>query len=419
MESILARKSFRRLLTCVSLLTFLFLPCFPTVSVLAAQPVSDSFLSDVPAGESVAEAAAEAAAGPQVDAPAALVMEASTGTVLYEQNADEKRPPASVTKVMTLLLIFEALDAGQISLDDTVTTSEHAASMGGSQVFLETGEPQTVDTLIKCIAVASGNDAAVAMAEYIAGSEEAFVAKMNERAAALGMKNTHFVNCCGLDADGHETTARDIALMSRELTTKHPAIFDYTTIWMENITHVTTRGTSEFGLTNTNKLIRQYEGANGLKTGSTSKAGFCLSATATRNEISLIAVVMGCESSKSRTADVSALLDYGFSVCHLYTDQNPPALSPVPLHGGTTRTVSCRYEGSFSFVATSDISEDSLQKKLRLDDDLTAPVKKGQKIGSLDYYHDGTKLGTVSILAEETVPEARYTDCLIRLLRSL
>ena len=188
---------------------------------------------------------------------------------------------------------------------------------------------------------------------------------------------------------------------------------------MENITHVTTRGTSEFGLTNTNKLIRQYEGANGLKTGSTSKAGFCLSATATRNEISLIAVVMGCESSKSRTADVSALLDYGFSVCHLYTDQNPPALSPVPLHGGTTRSVSCRYEGSFSFVATSDISEDSLQKKLRLDDDLTAPVKKGQKIGSLDYYHDGTKLGTVSILAEETVPEARYTDCLIRLLRSL
>ena len=301
-------------------------------------------------------------------------MEASTGAVLYEQDADLQKPPASVTKVMTLLLIFEAIDAGQITLTDSVTTSEHAASMGGSQVFLEAGESQTVETMIKCIAVASGNDAAVAMAEHIAGSEDAFVAKMNERAAALGMKNTHFVNCCGLDAEEHYTSARDIAIMSRELTVNHPEIFDYTTIWMENITHVTTRGSSEFGLTNTNKLIRQYEGATGLKTGSTSKAGFCLSATATRNDISLIAVVMGCESSKARIAASSALLDYGFSVCHLYTDENPPALSPIPLRGGTKDTLSCRYANDFSCVATSDIDTSKIEKKLTTDGNLTAPV---------------------------------------------
>lgn len=357
--------------------------------------------------------------GFHVDAPSAIVMEASTGAVLYEQDADLQKPPASVTKVMTLLLIFEAIDAGQITLTDSVTTSEHAASMGGSQVFLEAGESQTVETMIKCIAVASGNDAAVAMAEHIAGSEDAFVAKMNERAAALGMKNTHFVNCCGLDAEEHYTSARDIAIMSRELTVNHPEIFDYTTIWMENITHVTTRGSSEFGLTNTNKLIRQYEGATGLKTGSTSKAGFCLSATATRNDISLIAVVMGCESSKARIAASSALLDYGFSVCHLYTDENPPALSPIPLRSGTKDTLSCRYANDFSCVATSDIDTSKIEKKLTTDGNLTAPVKEGQKIGSLTYYYNGAKLGSVSVLSTENIPKAHYIDYFHRLILAL
>lgn len=353
------------------------------------------------------------------DAPSALVMEASTGTILYEQNADEPRPPASVTKVMTLLLIFDAITSGQISLKDTVTVSEYAASMGGSQVFLEAGETQTVDTMIKCIAVASGNDACVAMAEYVAGSEQAFVDKMNARATELQMKNTHFVNCCGLDADDHYTSARDIAIMSRELTTKYPQIFDYTTIWMENITHVTRRGSSEFGLTNTNKLIRQYEGATGLKTGSTSKAGFCLSATATRNNISLIAVVMGCDSSKARISASSSLLDYGFSVCHIYTDDTPPTLPAVPVRGGTTQQITCHYAQNFSHIATSEIDQTKITKKINLNTDIKAPIKKGEKIGTLDYYYGDTKLGSISILSNEAVKKAHYIDYLRQLILSL
>lgn len=375
------------------------------------------FIPEIPATSASAET--DANTGFHVEASSAIVMEASTGTVLYEQDADLQKPPASVTKVMTLLLIFEAIDSGQITLTDTVTTSEHAASMGGSQVFLEAGESQTVETMIKCIAVASGNDACVAMAEHIAGSEDAFVAKMNARAAALGMKNTHFVNCCGLDADDHYTSARDIAIMSRELTTKHPEIFDYTTIWMENITHVTTRGSSEFGLTNTNKLIRQYDGATGLKTGSTSKAGFCLSATATRNDISLIAVVMGCDSSKTRISAASSLLDYGFSVCHIYTDDNPPALPAVPVRGGTARQISCRYADYFSYIATADLDESKISAKINMDSAIKAPVKEGQKIGTLDYYYEDKKLGSVSIVSKDTVAKAHYMDYLKQLIFAL
>lgn len=445
MNHYLVRKNIFRMLSFFSVLLLLFLPTVPSSAVSAsfdnaAFPSPGNVLAETPADGSSSSASGSSASentaagtessssgddtagagtGFHVDAPCAIVMEASTGTVLYEQDADLQKPPASVTKVMTLLLIFEALDAGQISLTDTVTTSEHAASMGGSQVFLEAGESQTVETMIKCIAVASGNDACVAMAEYIAGSEDAFVAKMNERAAALGMTNTHFVNCCGLDADGHYTSARDIAIMSRELTINHPEIFDYTTIWMENITHVTTRGSSEFGLTNTNKLIRQYEGATGLKTGSTSKAGFCLSATATRNDISLIAVVMGCDSSKARIAASASLLDYGFSVCRIFTDNNPPALPAVPVRGGTAEEITCRYERNFSHVATSDLDESKIEKKLVMDDTVKAPVKEGQKIGTLDYYYDGTKLGSVAVLSGETVPKAHYTDYFQRLVLAL
>ena len=229
----------------------------------------------------------------QITSPSALLMEASTGTILYEKDADTRRHPASVTKIMTLLLIFEAIEEGKISLEESAVTSAHAKSMGGSQVFLEEGESQTVETLIKCIVIASGNDAAVTMAEHIAGTEEAFVAKMNEKAKALGMENTHFEDCCGLtDSTEHYTSARDIAIMTRELTTRFPKIFEYSKIWMENITHVTRNGSSEFGLTNTNKLLRSFEGCTGLKTGSTSMAKFCLSATATRNNIDLISVIM-------------------------------------------------------------------------------------------------------------------------------
>ena len=252
----------------------------------------------------------------------AVLMEASTGKILFEKASHEKRSPASVTKIMTVLLAFEALENGQIHLEDEVVTSAYAKSMGGSQVFLEEGEKQTVQTLLKCILVSSGNDASVALAEYIAGSEMEFVNKMNEKAKKLGMNDTHFVDCCGLtDSDDHYTSANDIALMSRELITRFPEVFDYTTIWMENITHVTQRGSSEFGLSNTNKLLRSYNGCNGLKTGSTSKALFCVSATALRNDIQLISVIMAGPDSKTRFKEAAQLLDYGFGKCRLYTDE--------------------------------------------------------------------------------------------------
>lgn len=402
MSNFLFRKSFLRIFSLLCFLLILFSWSFPVLAL------EESTSSNTQAETSF-----------HVDAPCALLMEASTGTVLFEQAADEERAPASVTKVMTLLLIFDALASGQISLNDTVSVSEHASSMGGSQVFLETGETQTVETMIKCIAVASGNDAAVAMAEYISGSEEAFVSKMNARAKELGMTHTHFINCCGLDAEGHYTSARDIALMSRELTTSYPAIFDYTTIWMENITHVTIRGSSEFGLTNTNKLIRQYDGATGLKTGSTSKAGFCLSATATKNDISLIAVVMGCSSSKVRIAATSALLDYGFSICHIFTDENPPVLSPVSVRQGAVDTISCEYDKTFSYVATQDFDASKIKRKLRWNKNITAPLKKGDAVGELIYYYDSKKLGSIFVMAKESVKKATYFDYFRKLVASL
>lgn len=402
MSNFLFRKSFLRIFSLLCFLLILFSWSFPVLAL------EESTSSNTQTETSF-----------HVDAPCALLMEASTGTVLFEQAADEERAPASVTKVMTLLLIFDALASGQISLNDTVSVSEHASSMGGSQVFLETGETQTVETMIKCIAVASGNDAAVAMAEYISGSEEAFVSKMNARAKELGMTHTHFINCCGLDAEGHYTSARDIALMSRELITSYPAIFDYTTIWMENITHVTIRGSSEFGLTNTNKLIRQYDGATGLKTGSTSKAGFCLSATATKNDISLIAVVMGCSSSKVRIAATSALLDYGFSICHIFTDENPPVLSPVSVRQGAVDTISCEYDKTFSYVATQDFDASKIKRKLRWNKNITAPLKKGDAVGELIYYYDSKKLGSIFVMAKESVKKATYFDYFRKLVASL
>ena len=256
-----------------------------------------------------------------IEAPSGILMEAQTGTVVYQKDADTRRSPASITKIMTLILIFDALDKGSLKMDDTVTTSAHAKSMGGSQVFLEEGEIQTVETLIKCIVIASGNDASVAMAEHICGSEQEFVRHMNERAEGLGMKNTHFEDCCGLtESPDHYTTARDIAIMSRELITKYPKILEYSSVWMENITHVTRQGTKEFGLTNTNKLIRSYEGCVGLKTGSTSIAKYCLSAVAKRNDITLIAVVMAAPDYKVRFKDAASMLNYGFSKCSLYID---------------------------------------------------------------------------------------------------
>ena len=347
-------------------------------------------------------------AGLQITAPSAILMEASTGQVIYEKNPDEQLPPASVTKVMTLLLIFDALESGQIGLEDEVTTSEYAASMGGSQVFLEPGETQTVETMIKCISVASANDACVAMAEYICGNEEEFVAQMNRRAGELGMENTHFVNCNGLDTDGHLTTARDIALMSRELIITYPQIYDYCKIWMENITHTTKKGTSEFGLTNTNKLIRKYEYATGLKTGSTSKAKFCVSATARKDGIDLIAVIMAAPDSKTRVKDAITLLNHGFGKCQCYEEKEVLSIEPVKVSKGVEKTVNVRQEKVFSYVDTTGANLSQIERKAEVKEPVRAPVKKGQKVGEVGYYLEEQKIGSVDIVAEETVEKMNY-----------
>lgn len=353
----------------------------------------------------------------QVSAPSAILMEASTGTVIYEKDADTARPPASVTKVMTMLLIFDALTEGKIHLEDEVSVSEFAASMGGSQVFLEPGEKQTVETLLKCISVASANDACVTMAEYISGSEDEFVRQMNERAKGLGMTHTHFVNCNGLDADGHETSARDIALMSRELITKYPQIHDYCTIWMENITHTTRKGTTEFGLANTNKLIRQYEYATGLKTGSTGQAKFCVSATGKKEDVELIAVIMAAEDSKARFKDAVTLLNYGFGKCKIYQDTSPKQLSPVKVEGGVKENVNCRYEKTFTYLDTNGEDLSKIENRVKMKKSLKAPVKKGQEAGKSIYSLNGKEIGSVPILTAESVKKAGFSDYLKKALR--
>lgn len=351
--------------------------------------------------------------GVEIESPSAILMEASTGTVLYEKAADEKRSPASVTKIMTALLIFEEIEAGKLKLTDEAVTSAHAKSMGGSQVYLEEGEKQTVETLIKCIMISSGNDAAVTMAEHIGGTEEEFVNRMNQRAGELGMKNTHFVDCCGLTEDPeHYTTARDIAIMSRELVTRFPQIYDYTTTWMENITHVTRQGTKEFGLTNTNKLLRSYEGCKGLKTGSTSIAKYCLSATAVRGGIELISVIMTAPDSKTRFANAAELLNYGFGKCALYTDKNEDMLPEIKVNRGTEDTAVCRYEGEFRYLDTAGADLSSIKKEIKLPAELEAPLKKGDAAGEAQYFLDGKQIGTVKLLVDKDVMKAGFLDYL-------
>ena len=345
--------------------------------------------------------------------PCALLMEASTGTVIYEKNADEQRTPASVTKIMTLLLIYDAIHAGKISLTDVVITSAHAKSMGGSQVFLEEGEQQTVETLIKCIVIASGNDATVAMAEYIAGTQDAFVQMMNEKAAALGMAHTHFVDCCGLTEDAsHYSSARDIAIMSRELILNYPDIFKYSGIWMEDMTHVTKQGTKTFTLTNTNKLLRQFDGCTGLKTGSTSIAKYCLSATAEKNQIQMIAVILGAPDSKTRFAEAAALLNYGYSQCSLYQDTPQTLLSPLPVTKGKFGEVHIEYQGSASYLSMTAEDFSNVQKEICLEEAIEAPFEKGTKVGEVSYTLEGREIATVDIVTGEGCPAANYWDCL-------
>lgn len=370
------------------------------VAVLAAVPVQSMCMYRVDAAE------------PDVESPSVILMEASTGKTVYEKNADETLHPASITKIMTLILIFDALSGNKITLDENVTVSEHAASMGGSQVFLEAGEKQTVNTMIKCISVASANDASVAMAEHIWGSEQTFVDKMNERAQGLGMSGTHFVNCCGLDTDGHMMTARDVAIMSRELITRYPQIHEYSGIWMDTITHSTRRGESEFGLSNTNKLIKQYEWATGLKTGSTGLAKCCLSATAEKDGIELIAVVMAAPNSKTRFKDAISLLNYGYGVVDIYRDNAWLSQEKIVVHGGKSDSVTCRKNNEFVYVFTEDTDTGRIKCTEEYADGLEAPVHEGDVVGQMVYELDGNILGTIDIVAADTVEKAGLGDCI-------
>ena len=347
-----------------------------------------------------------------IESPSALLMEVNSGQILYEKDGDIARRPASVTKLMTMLLAFEALDSGKLTLESVVTVSEHAASMGGSQVYLETNEQQTVEDILKCMIVSSANDAAVAMGETIAGSEEAFVQMMNERAKELGMNNTHFENACGLEAQGHMMSAKDIAILSRELLLRHPNVLDYTTIWMDSITHKTNKGESEFGLANTNKFLKKYEGASGLKTGYTSDAGFSMSATATRNGTTLIAVVMGSKTKDIRYSDAAKLLDYGFANCDIYEDNKVlDGNIHIEIEDGNKDYVTVKAKDSFHYVFVGNAKDKSVKKKLVIEK-TKAPINKGDIVARMEYYQGKELLGSIDIIAIKTVEKQKYCDTL-------
>ena len=374
-------------------------------------------------GSALAEEKTTSGGAVDISAVSAVLIEGSTGDIIYEKDKDKELVPASITKIMTLTLIFEALDNGKLTLETPVSVSEYAASMGGSQVFLEPNETQTVDTMIKCISIASANDAAVAMAEKIAGSEEAFVKKMNEKAVALGMKHTQFKNCTGLDDNiesGHFSSAYDVALMSRELITKHPEISNYSTVWMDTIIHKTKNGETEFGLTNTNKLVRFYDGITGLKTGSTSKAKYCLSASARREDMDLIAVIMAAPDHKKRFSEAQALLDYGFANCHIYRDTDiAQALKPVPVQGGKEDQVVPVPKSTFSYLLKNEDSSAAPTRKISYFDAQKAPLKKGAPVGSVEYYEKDKKIGSVVLAASKDIPAAGFTDYLLALTKKL
>ena len=349
----------------------------------------------------------------EINGKSGILMDVATGTVLFEQAPNEKLAPASVTKVMTMLLIMEAVDDGRIAMTDTVTASETAAAKGGSQVYLKVGETMTVREMLKSIAVSSANDCACAMAEHLAGSEGAFVEKMNEKAAQLGMTDTRFVNCTGLDdgpdAANHRTSARDIALMSRELMKNHPGIKEFTTIWMDTI-----RG-GTFGLSNTNKLIRFYPGATGLKTGFTSGAGYCLSATAQRDGMELIAVVMGAETSAKRNESCKQLLDYGFANYALYTPELTEA-APIPVKLGKAETVALQLEESGQLLVEKG-KKSSIYSEIYVETEVSAPVTKGQRLGTMTLRSGEQVLKEIPLVAGEEVPRLTFGDLLVKVLK--
>lgn len=384
----------KKILICMTLILALLSGVF---SVYASVPIDDDDGGDTDADTTPFT----------LDCKSALLMEAKSGMILYAQNENEALPPASVTKVMTMLLCMEEIDSGRMSLSDTVTASKNAVGMGGSQIYLKEGETMTVEDMLKSVVIASANDAAVALAEHICGSEEAFVKRMNARAAELGMKNTNFENTNGLDdtTTNHVTSALDIALMSRELI-KHEKILEYSSTWMDTIRD------GAFGLTNTNRLIRFYKGATGLKTGSTSKAGFCISATAERDGVELIAVIMGASSRDIRNDCAKTLFDYGFANYAMYT---APSFEhdPITVTGGVSPNVEIHADGFYTLVSKGDVSK--VEVKVSLPESLTAPVKAGDKIGEIVYELQGQEIGRASIYASSDVEKISFFEVLTRM----
>lgn len=343
----------------------------------------------------------EALAPEEITAPSALLMEAKTGKILYEKNSGDSRACASITKVMTLLLVMEALDSGKLNLNDTITASEHAASMGGSDIWLKAGETMSANDMIKATAVASANDAAVALAEHLCTTEEAFVEKMNQRAAELGMKDTVFKNCNGLDEDGHVTTALDVALMSRELI-KHPKIFDYTTIWMDFLRDGKTQ------IVNTNKLLKSYNGANGLKTGTTSQAGSCITATATRDDLQLIAVVLGSVTGKDRFSDATKILNYGFSNYKVYTPEvNEFEFDAISVTNGMQDKVEVEAIPLKSIIIPKGDST-KLETVIELSESVEAPIEKEQVVGNISYKIGNEIVAQTNIVTKDSVEEINF-----------
>lgn len=357
-------------------------------------------------------ASAETLGENEISAPAAILMDYETGKVLYEKNSHEVRPCASITKVMTLCLIFEAIESGKLNYDTTVTASPHAASMGGSDIWLVEGEQMSANDMIKAIVVASANDAAVAMAEQVSGSEDAFVAEMNKKAQSLGMKETVFKNCNGLDEDGHVTSAYDVALMSRELMT-HKDIFNYTSIWLDYLRDGSTQ------IVNTNKLLKSYDGITGLKTGTTSAAGACISATAQRGDLSLISVILGAESTTNRFSDAATLLNYGFANYTCVTPKDPDEpLLPIKVKNGMNSEVNLKYSLDGKFL-TEKGSESNIASEVKVKEEIEAPVQKGQEVGRITYKLGETVIGEFPVVADGDVAKINFKDVLSLLFDAL
>ncbi|MEA4987115.1 MAG: D-alanyl-D-alanine carboxypeptidase family protein [Anaerovorax sp.] len=403
----------------VSFSHFWRIPFMPT-SVKEESIVTPSAKEEAIVSPSAVETNTEIAEGSlKVDAKSAVLLDAGSGTIIYEQNSHEQLPPASVTKIMTMLLALEAVDRGQINFDDQVTISERAASMGGSQMYMEAGETQSVENLLKGMAICSANDACVAMAEYVGGTEEIFVENMNKRAKELGMKDSNFVNTNGLPVANHYTSAYDIGLMSKELL-KHPQTKEWFNTWQTKITvGLADKKQTELGLTNTNRLIKQYPGANGIKTGFTQEAGYCLSGSATKGELTLISVVMGCTTSKIRFAEASRLLDYGFATYDsVKLAEKNEAMGSAPIQKGSTEVVNAICPETVSFLVKKGQKE-GITTEVKLNKSITAPVKKGDEIGTLLVYKDKKEIKSYPLLAEEDVERAGFLEMYIRMLKTI